>query len=403
MRSAAICQRLLSISGLFASLAWAGNPPPTIVYPTGTFPQDVSNVQAAVSSGGTVVLEATDESGTPMAFNFGPAEIGAGEVTLFTDAIVEGTRTPAGDMTTITGGIVPIAILGPIQFAIEGIRFIGPLDGAIGVEKSRDGLIAHNVILDVVPYESGGSTTGIGIGVNSGNGPTSNITGNIRIIDNVIDGVPADAGYGIVSAHHDATATIQGNKVSRTNLNGILAGFISKNAFILENSVAPGPAEAPITAGNGIFVGHGRGGHFVIAHNTVICTNPLADGIVVIASAAAPVDGSTIFDNDVTMVGSQYGGISLYDSPAHIHVSHNTVRGDGAYALQVSFFTQGTPPAVENTFEENIVDTFDAGTSDIFLDVNASLTTLCDQPGSLVDHGSGTVAQSQCISPKTRR
>lgn len=39
--------------------AWAGQID-TVVYPTGTFPQDVENVQSAVNQGGTVLLKATE-------------------------------------------------------------------------------------------------------------------------------------------------------------------------------------------------------------------------------------------------------------------------------------------------------------------------------------------------------
>jgi hypothetical protein len=307
-------------------------------------------------------------------------------------------------MTTIIGGAVPIQVVRPIHFAVRGLRFVGPLDGAIDVVYSRDAVIAGNVIQDVVPFlMNDGSTQGIGIGVNTGTGPTSNIRGNVLIADNVIDGVLADAGYGIVSAHHDAEATIERNKVSRINLNGILAGYISAHAFILNNLVVPGPASNPgFSAGNGIFVGHARGGHFSISHNEVICSNPLADGIAVIASATAPVDGSSIVANDVTMLGGQYGGISLYDSPTHVRVLGNTIRGDSAYALQISFFTSATPSAIANTFEANDVSNHISATTDIFLDVNAADALLCDQVGSLVDNGTGTRIETTCPSSRMR-
>lgn len=208
------CLAIMSLVGLHAYSAVAEPSVSTNVYPTGVYPDDVSNVQAAVSAGGNVVLEATDLSGNPTAFNFGPPTAGSGAVGLLVDVVVSGTKAPTGEMTTIVGGAAPIQVAQPIHFAIRGIRFVGPLDSAIDVGYSRDAVIADNVIQDVVPFTmQDGTTQGIGIGVNTGTGPTSNIRGNVLIANNVIDGVLADAGYGIVSAHHDAQATIEGNKV----------------------------------------------------------------------------------------------------------------------------------------------------------------------------------------------
>lgn len=51
--------------------AYAQDVVPTVVYPTGVYQDDIKNVQSAVSAGGTVLLKATDQFGTPTAFNFG--------------------------------------------------------------------------------------------------------------------------------------------------------------------------------------------------------------------------------------------------------------------------------------------------------------------------------------------
>lgn len=61
---------VLAAIALFTSNVYAK--PPTVVYPTGIFPTDVQNVQAAINQGGTVLLKATDTVGHPLAFNFGP-------------------------------------------------------------------------------------------------------------------------------------------------------------------------------------------------------------------------------------------------------------------------------------------------------------------------------------------
>ncbi|MEO7041663.1 MAG: right-handed parallel beta-helix repeat-containing protein [Gemmatimonadaceae bacterium] len=377
------------------TIAIAGSP--TKVYPTGFFPEDVSSVRAAVAQGGQVILEATDISGMPTAFNFGPSVPGNGTVFLTTDVILSGTSA-AGQRTTIMGGSAPIQVLSPIHFTIRGLQFINPFDAAINVEASRDAVITDNVVENVVPADQrDGTTEGFGIVVNSSSGPTSNITGNVVIARNDIDGVPADAGYGIVSAHHDANVIIEGNKVSNINLNGILAGDISAHAFILNNFVVPGPGTNPdFTSGNGIFVGHARGGRFSISNNTVICDNIQADGISVIASTELPVEGSSIVDNDVTMLGSLYGGVSLYDSPSHVLVANNTIHGNGAYALQIAVAVSPPPSAIGNTFEDNSVADFSPATSDVSLDINAAETVLCNQPGTVVDNGIGTIVTARC-------
>ena len=44
---------------------------PTVVYPTGQWPADVDDVQAAANAGGRILLKAVNASGVPTAFNFG--------------------------------------------------------------------------------------------------------------------------------------------------------------------------------------------------------------------------------------------------------------------------------------------------------------------------------------------
>ena len=47
--------------------------PAMALKPTGLYPDDVINVQAAVDAGGTVLLEAKNAAEEPTVFNFGPA------------------------------------------------------------------------------------------------------------------------------------------------------------------------------------------------------------------------------------------------------------------------------------------------------------------------------------------
>ena len=69
---------------LEALVAGTSDPVPNvIVYPTGVYPADHHNVQAAVNQGGVVLLKAVDTAGHPLAFNFGPPVAGSGRVFLF--------------------------------------------------------------------------------------------------------------------------------------------------------------------------------------------------------------------------------------------------------------------------------------------------------------------------------
>jgi Right handed beta helix region len=389
---------------LILCLPWravqAGSPF-TVVYPTGVYPDDVTHVQEAVSAGGEVVLEASDRRGRPTAFNFGPAVIGPGAVTLPVDVNLHGT-TSDGQMTTITGGYSPINVFSPIRVRIQGLRFIGPLATAITVLASTDAIISDNVVKDVGGLDDGSGTTfAWGIAVNTIRAQFSNISGRLLIARNEIDGVHAQAAYGIEVSNLDADVTIDGNRVTRVNLNGILVGVISRHALIVNNTVIPGPAQDPdFTSGNGIFVGHARGGHFSIRSNRVICDNPFADGIAIISSPSNPVTGSEVVGNDVTMHGSFFGGISLYDTVSEVFVADNEIRGDGAYALQIGLAALDLPAsAVGNTFKANAVDRFTQTVGDVFLDINAADTVLCDQRGTVVDNGSDTQIVSYCAAP----
>lgn len=75
-----------------------------VVHPTGTYPADVENVQAAADLGGTILLTATNAAGEPTAFNFGtPALLPDRGVFLENEVTVLGERA-SGARTTIRGG-----------------------------------------------------------------------------------------------------------------------------------------------------------------------------------------------------------------------------------------------------------------------------------------------------------
>jgi hypothetical protein len=106
------------------------------VYPTGSYPGDLQNVQAAldkVDSPGTVVMKSTDQSGKPLAFNFGgtPGKTGTGgvikllrsDITLTGDGWDETLNEPKTKITggggpftfspTVSGGAMVFAVRAP--------------------------------------------------------------------------------------------------------------------------------------------------------------------------------------------------------------------------------------------------------------------------------------------------
>lgn len=103
---------VVAVLGIIVAIGLGGVAEGQVVYPTGGPAQDVHNVQAAVNSGGTVLLKATDRTGAPQYFNFGTAGGAAGKyVEINNDVVIVGEpgsiTLPDGrtaDRTTIYGG-----------------------------------------------------------------------------------------------------------------------------------------------------------------------------------------------------------------------------------------------------------------------------------------------------------
>lgn len=351
------------------------------VYPTGKFPDDVRDVQRAVIAGGIVHLKAFDSSGNPTDFNFGPSALGAGSVLLVGNVELVGENIN-GRQTTISGGSVPLRVQSA-KAAIRGIHLKNPWNQGIRILSSTDVEITGNTITDIVPAASGPLTFANGILAAS-----SNVKGTLLIADNVINGVPADEGFGISISNQVADTRITRNLVANVDLAGILVGVNTSPVSIDGNTVIPGLGSKPDSVGNGILYGHTRGGTAYIGNNTVICENPYADGISILGLGTAPLpeNGAVIEKNDITMHGSLFGGISLYDQASDNLVRANKVQGDGAYALQVGTYV---PPATAggNSFIGNNISGFTASVADIFLDVNSHGTIVKGNNGTVVDLG----------------
>ena len=359
----------------------AGARADTAVFPTGRFPDDVYNVRVAVDNGGIVLLKAVDVNGTATAFNFGPAAPGSGFVTLLADVTLVG-ETVEGRKTTISGGNIPLRSLAA-QSAIRGIHLQGPWAQGIRVLASKSSEITGNTITDVVPRTASGFLFARGISVGS-----SAVQGTLLISGNTIAGVHGDASYGIVVSNHTANTRITGNVITGVDLNGILVGVNTGPVSIDGNVVVPGLGTRPDAAGNGILFGHTRGGPAYIANNTILCENPNADGIVIVGLGTAPLPeyNAVIEKNDITMRGSLFGGISLYDQASNNLVRANKISGDGSYALQVGTFV---PPGIAegNSFIGNNLSHFVAAIAEVFLDINSHGTIVKGNSGTAIDLG----------------
>jgi len=124
------------------------------VYPTGRWPEDVQNVQAAVNLGGTVRLKAVDTNGNPAAFNFGTPSTdeqnGNLGVFLTTDVKITGEES-GGQRTTIQGGYIPFLGFAPGIVRIQGIDFDGPGVVAIQIIDAARAEVIDNRMERVVP------------------------------------------------------------------------------------------------------------------------------------------------------------------------------------------------------------------------------------------------------------
>ena len=77
-----------------------------------------------------------------------------------------------------------------------------------------------------------------------------------------------------------------------------------------------------------------------------------------------PIQGAVIHKNEISMSGSCCGAISLFDSVSFSTISQNTLRGSAEWGLGLLLATDGE--AVGNTFVENDISQFTAGTAHVF-------------------------------------
>lgn len=360
-----------------------------VVYPTGQFPLDVDNVQAAVDLGGTVLLKATNLSGQPTSFNFGPADaLTGGSVALDVAVAVFGEQVGTAT-TTVSGGVTPLIGGTPVQRRIQGILFDGPLWAAILISRSTGLDIVDNRITDVVGLSipDGFPTQGHGIEVDGSNNPPENVTGHVRVSGNIIKDVHAVFSDGISLQGVVADISVRDNRVEGVQRSGIRGTDNWAKVAIEDNVIAPGPVQPTdqYVPGNGISVFDGVGASYLIRHNRINCENTEAHGIFLYGYDAPYAHDSLVEANEIQMDGSSSSGISLVGRIAAALVRQNRITGTGAVALNAISYS--TLPLRGNVFQANDTKGFAAGVATVFLDEFTSDSIVVGSSGTVIDLG----------------
>ncbi len=381
------------LAGLFLGVLMAGpsaNATTTVVYPTGQFPTDVQSVQAALDQGGTVLLKATNASGEPTAFNFGPPVTGPGFVTFSRDAELIGEYI-SGAVTTIEGGFYPVRGFAPITTAVRKLTFSGPLHGAIffeGPPEADTGITENRIVRVVGRLFPGSGTFGEAIVVGGG---------HVVINDNIVDHIDADGGIGITELDSAGPVEILRNRVNGTSTNAIECTRNHGVVRIEDNIVRPGPTPDGF-GGYGIEV-NGTGAYIVL-RNDVLIETPGGIGIFVFGAVGfgfGPVTNPVIQSNRVVMqpAGTIDGlvfndGIDLGGLVSGGYVGQNRIEGPGfsAFSLFDASFDPAQPSDLAfNTYVGNNVAGVRAWFADVFLDDATHDTVLKGLSGSVIDLG----------------
>jgi hypothetical protein len=370
-------KKLVVIAVLVGALASGAtaHSAPTLVFPTGSYPTDVENVQAAADLGGTVILKARSAAGVPTAFDFGPPQLDSGAVELGSDVAVVGERVGSA-RTTIEGGYYPLRTLESITVSVRAIDFVGPLHGAlfmVGPEGSRYEL-TENRIEHVVGrlFECCG-TFGEAIVVGGG---------RVLVADNVVNGVDAESGIAISEFDSTGKVEILRNRVSGTSIVGIECTRNTGVVKIIDNIVRAGPTSHGF-GGYGIEI-NGTGTYHV-DRNDIVLETPGGEGILALGMQEfgfGPMTDPIIERNRVVLrpVGDVDGellndAIDLAGLVSGAAVRRNVIDGPGywAFGLFPIVIDPENPNADEslNRIVDNDIARFEARLVDVFLDTSS--------------------------------
>ena len=388
-------------------LSWANaaKPATAIVYPTGTFPLDMFNVQAAIDRGGTVILKATNAAGQPTAFDFGPPDPQVnGGVNLHTDVRILGEQS-GSSMTTIKGGFNPILGLVPVKSTIQGIHFDGPLDSPIALIRSTGADIVGNRISGIVPLLLFFGFTEIeGIFISGFDDPQNAITGRINIVDNTIEISGGDFVNGMQFDEVSADISVTGNTVDFLQSDGaiqtlgILVFRSHGKADVVQNHITMGDGN-PDAFPAGIFVGGHAEASYRISDNTVVANHPNADGIDVVGLSADTATQQAIVEGNHVAVHSTIltaGGIAFVGAVQRSLMAANRIEGTSGNAVQVLGLSDTlladsnhalgndvsalAPANGDIFFGFGSVNNLFAGSCDTYVDLGVDNRILCGRP-----------------------
>jgi hypothetical protein len=381
-------RKLLLVVFVCAALATVGSAhaATSVVYPTGQYPQDVQNVQAAIDQGGTVLLKATDVSGAPTHFNFGPPVVGPGFVEFHHDAELVGERAGLA-VTTIEGGWLPIFGFASVRAAVRNIDFESPLEGAIRFlePSTADTEITGNRVSHVVGFRFPTFTFGEAIVVSGG---------RVVIDDNVVEGVDAFNGSGISEFDSAGPVEVMRNRVSGTTNHAIECGTNGQAVRIEDNILRPGPGV------NGLFgfgiVVSGTGA-YTIEGNDVLVESPGGIGIWAFGGLGFNIGAVTdpvIARNHVVLkptgtIGGRLfdDGIDLAGLVSGAYIGQNTIEGSGFSAFSLFGLFSSPSDLGFNTLVGNNIAGVDAQVADVLLDVPTHDTVLTGSSGTVLDFG----------------
>jgi hypothetical protein len=379
--------------------AWAQEPMPkgnsvdeVVVYPTGDAAIDVARVQYAVDSADQVLLKAIDAvTGLPTHFEFGENGPGGGFVVLSRDVAIRGERF-GSHRTTIAGGFAPLrgVAWNPVTSSISGIDFASPGVAALFVTGATGIEFVDNRVHDVIglPDWTPGISKGQGVWIVG----LETVTGEILIADNLIEDVDAVDGYGLALFGFSADARIERNTIRGVDTAGILIASHTREVWVTDNQIAPGPAryQTDYGHGSGIIVGSAYGGSAYVQRNTIDCANPWAIGIFIAASSTFYGDiqeHAVIEKNGITVHDSNGGGVALMGSVKNTRVADNRLMGTGAFAFFSTVWITPEDIVESNAFVGNNISHFESFVADVLFDVNTRDNVYMGKAKSVIDLG----------------
>jgi hypothetical protein len=372
----------------FAAVASPSRAAVHAVFPTGVFPDDVANVQAALDQGGLVLLKSRNTMGVPTAFDFGPADPDlGGTATITRDVVILGEKGRSS-RTTIRGGSIPFTSSAKVNSSLVNVRFDAPLAAALEFTASSGALIVGNEVSGVIGAPFFGLTEGVGMRFVSSGDP-GDFSGHIVVSGNVIRDLGATFSDGLVFDSVAAAVTIAFNRIERVESNGIFMFAPAGDVAILNNVITPGPASGnPFSGGNGIQLIESAGGAYRVEHNKITCENPNADGLLIAGGPGPAILGAVIRRNEISMNSSCCGAISLFDDVSFSTISHNWLRGSAewGFGLVPSGFVQ-EPEATGNTFVGNDISQLSAGIAHVLFFSHAHDNVFRGPSGTALDLG----------------